>query len=70
MAAATLSAINTYFLPHVFSGIPQRLGLDFDLSEVSSGIYGLLLVIMVLLRPRASRPTHLRHTAASRSTPV
>ena len=44
--AVTLSAINHYVLP----GLPSDLGLDFDLSEISIGIYGFLLVTIMLLR--------------------
>jgi branched-chain amino acid transport system permease protein len=32
------------------------VGLDFDLSQVSSGIYGFLLVIVMLLRPEGLLP--------------
>jgi branched-chain amino acid transport system permease protein len=45
-----------YLLPRVLSTSPARLGLDFDLSEVSSGIYGFLLVLIMLLRPEGLLP--------------
>ena len=32
------------------------MGLDFDLSEISSGIYGLLLVLLMLVRPQGLIP--------------
>ena len=51
VGAIILSAINHYLLPEVLYGVPGNLGLDFDLSEISSGIYGFLLVIIMLLRP-------------------
>ena len=54
--AITLSAINNYLLPNVLYGVPRDLGLDFDLSEISAGLYGLLLVIMMLLRPQGLLP--------------
>jgi branched-chain amino acid transport system permease protein len=36
------------------------VGLDFDLSEISSGIYGFLLVIIMLLRPEGLLPERRR----------
>jgi branched-chain amino acid transport system permease protein len=55
--AITVSAINTFLLPRVLYDVPRTLGLDFDLSSVASGIYGFLLVIMVLLRPEGLLPS-------------
>jgi branched-chain amino acid transport system permease protein len=52
LAAIALSAFNTYLLPDVLYEVPGRLGLDFNFSEIASGIYGFLLVVVVLLRPR------------------
>ena len=40
VAAVLLSVLNNYLLPDVFYGLPARFGLDFDLSAISSGIYG------------------------------
>jgi branched-chain amino acid transport system permease protein len=54
--AIILSGINNYLLPEVLYDVPGRVGLDFDLSEVSSGIYGFLLVIVMLLRPGGLLP--------------
>jgi branched-chain amino acid transport system permease protein len=56
VGAIVLAAIDNYLLPRVLYGIPGHLGLDFDLSQVSSGIYGFLLVIMMLLRPQGLWP--------------
>ena len=52
VGAILLSGINHYLLPEVLYGVPGTVGLDFDLSEISSGIYGFLLVIIMLLRPQ------------------
>ncbi len=60
LAAIVLSVINNYVLPDVLGGVPGRLGLDFDLSEVSSGIYGLLIVVIMLLRPQGLVPAGRR----------
>ena len=56
VGAIVLSAINNYLLPRVLYDVPGSLGLDFDLSEIASGIYGFLLVIMMLLRPEGQAP--------------
>jgi branched-chain amino acid transport system permease protein len=56
VGAIILSAINNYLLPEVLYDVPGKVGLDFDLSEISSGIYGFLLVIIMLLRPRGLVP--------------
>jgi branched-chain amino acid transport system permease protein len=62
VGAITLSAINHYLLPSVLYDVPGNVGLDFDLSEISSGIYGFLLVIIMLLRPEGLLPAR-RHRA-------
>ena len=36
------------------------VGLDFDLSEISSGIYGFLIVMIMLLRPEGLLPQRTR----------
>ena len=43
--------------------LPGALGLHFDLSQVAPGIYGAILVLVVLLRPHGLAPGYL--TAAS-----
>ena len=64
LGAIVLSAIDNYLLPNVLFDLPARIGLDFDLSAISSGIYGFLLVIMMLLRPQGLIPA--RASSASR----
>jgi branched-chain amino acid transport system permease protein len=65
VGAIVLSAINNYLLPRVLYDVPGKVGLDFDLSEISSGIYGFLLVIIMLLRPQGLLPER-RHGVALR----
>jgi branched-chain amino acid transport system permease protein len=58
--AIILSAVNNYLLPDVLYDLPSRIGLDFDLSQVAPGIYGAILVLVMLLRPQgliSARPT-------------
>ncbi len=54
--AIVLSALNSWLLPDVLYDVPGRIGLDFDLSQVSAGIYGVLLVVLMLLRPEGLLP--------------
>jgi branched-chain amino acid transport system permease protein len=65
VGAVIVSAINNYLLPRVLNDVPSHVGLDFDLSEVSSGIYGFLLVILMLVRPEGLIPERRRSSAAS-----
>jgi branched-chain amino acid transport system permease protein len=63
VGAIVLSAVNNYLLPRVLSDVPSQVGLDFDLSQVSSGIYGFLLVLIMLLRPAGLLPATQPRTA-------
>jgi branched-chain amino acid transport system permease protein len=50
--AIVLAVFNNYLLPKVLYDVPSTIGIDINLSQVGSGIYGLLLVMLMLLRPR------------------
>jgi branched-chain amino acid transport system permease protein len=54
--AVVLSFINTNLIPDVLNDVPGRIGLDFDLTELGFGIFGFLLVIMMVLRPQGLIP--------------
>jgi branched-chain amino acid transport system permease protein len=56
LGALALSYTNTYLIPDVFNGLPGAVGLNFDLTEFSFGIFGLILVVMMLLRPQGLLP--------------
>ena len=56
LGAVVLSELNTWLLPGVLDTLPAKVGLDFDLSSVASGVYGLLLVLVMLLRPEGLVP--------------
>jgi branched-chain amino acid transport system permease protein len=60
VGAVVLSAVNHYLLPDVLHDIPGTFGLDFDLAEISSGIYGFLLVLVMILRPQGLLPERRR----------
>ena len=56
LGAIVLSFINNNLIPDVFNDYPSKIGLDFDLTELSFGIFGFLLVIMMVLRPEGLHP--------------
>jgi branched-chain amino acid transport system permease protein len=68
VGALALSYINRYLIPNVLSGpdgIPRKLGINFDFSELSFGIFGFLLVIMMVLRPAGLIPERRRRLELS-----
>jgi branched-chain amino acid transport system permease protein len=58
--AIVLSFINTYLIPNVLNSIPSKIGLDFDLTQVSFGIFGFLILIVMVLRPQGLFPEQRR----------
>jgi branched-chain amino acid transport system permease protein len=60
LGAIALSFINTRLLPDVLNTWPGKVGLDFDLTELGFGIFGFLLVIMMVLRPEGLLPERRR----------
>jgi branched-chain amino acid transport system permease protein len=63
LGAVSLSFINRYLIPDVLSGpdgLPRKLGLDFDFTQLSFAVFGFLLVIMMVLRPAGLLPERRR----------
>jgi len=60
VGAVTLSFINTRLIPDVLNDVPSKVGLDFDLTQLGFGIFGFLLVIMMVLRPEGLIPERRR----------
>jgi branched-chain amino acid transport system permease protein len=60
LGAITLSFINNWLLPDVLNPLPRDLGIDFDMTEITFGIYGFLLVMMMVLRPQGLLPERRR----------
>jgi branched-chain amino acid transport system permease protein len=60
LGAIALTLINNYLIRDVFKDLPETFGLDFDLTELSFGIFGFLLVIMMVLRPEGLLPERRR----------
>jgi branched-chain amino acid transport system permease protein len=60
VGAVALSFINNRLIPDVLNEVPQKIGLDFDLTQLSFGIYGFLLVTMMIMRPEGLLPERRR----------
>jgi branched-chain amino acid transport system permease protein len=60
IGAIVLSYINTYFIPDVFHDLPSKVGLNFDLTQLSFGIFGFLIVLVMVLRPEGILPERRR----------
>jgi branched-chain amino acid transport system permease protein len=59
LGAVALSMINRFLLPEL-NGVPDKLGLDFDVTSISFGIFGFLLLVMMVLRPEGFIPNRRR----------
>jgi len=55
-----LGYINNYLIPDVLNDLPAKLGFNFQLTQVEFGIFGFLLVIMMVLRPQGLIPERRR----------
>jgi branched-chain amino acid transport system permease protein len=60
LGAIALSFINTWLIPDILNDVPSKVGLDFDLTQLGFGIFGFLLVIMMVLRPEGIIPERRR----------
>lgn len=58
--AIALTFINYYFIPQTFNNLPSKVGLNFNLTDLSFGIFGFLLVLMMVLRPEGLLPERRR----------
>jgi branched-chain amino acid transport system permease protein len=60
LGAMILSFINNYLIPEANRKPEEWFGLDFELAQLSFGIFGFLLVIMMVLRPEGLLPERRR----------
>ena len=60
LGALLLSYINYYLIPDVLNGLPATFGLKFNLTDLSFGIFGFLLVLVMVLRPQGLFPERRR----------
>ncbi len=58
--AVALAVIDRYLIPEVFDDLPSTFGLDFQLTQLSFGIFGFLLVLIMILRPEGLFPERRR----------
>ena len=58
--ALLLSYINYYLIPDVLNNVPKDLGLNFSLTDLGFGIFGFLLVLVMVLRPQGLIPERRR----------
>ncbi len=56
LGAIVLSFINNRLIPDVLNGVPGKLHLDFQLSDLGFGIFGFLLVFVMIMRPEGLLP--------------
>ncbi len=56
IGALTLSILNNYLIPDVINEVPSKLGLEFDMTQITFAIYGFLLLLMMILRPQGLLP--------------
>jgi branched-chain amino acid transport system permease protein len=59
LGAFTLSMIDRFLLKEL-NGVPDTFGLNFDLTSVNFGIFGFLLLVMMVLRPEGFIPSGRR----------
>jgi branched-chain amino acid transport system permease protein len=59
LGAILLSMINRYLLSEL-NGVPEKFGLDFDVTAINFGIFGFLLVVVMVLRPEGLIPSGRR----------
>jgi branched-chain amino acid transport system permease protein len=60
LGAIVLYFIANWLIPDVLNDVPSKLNLDFDMTQISFGIYGFLLVVMMILRPQGLLPERRR----------
>jgi branched-chain amino acid transport system permease protein len=65
LGAVALGFLNHWFIPDVLDGESVRdkldsLGLAFSFTEVTFGVFGFLLVLMMALRPEGLLPERRR----------
>jgi branched-chain amino acid transport system permease protein len=55
-----LGYINNWLIPDVLNSLPQKLGFNFSLTTIEYGIFGFLLVLVMVLRPQGLIPERRR----------
>jgi branched-chain amino acid transport system permease protein len=68
LGATLLSFLSTYFINDLAATWPRKLGLGLDTPELSFGIFGFLLVAMMVLRPEGLLPERRRKLELTEDT--
>ncbi|HEY2200251.1 MAG TPA: hypothetical protein VGH56_00055, partial [Solirubrobacteraceae bacterium] len=55
-----LGYINNWLLPDVLNDLPGKFGLNFSMTQIEYGIFGFLLVVVMLVRPQGLIPERRR----------
>ena len=55
-----LGYINNWLLPDVLNNLPSKFGLNFSMTTIEYGIFGFLLVLVMLVRPQGLIPERRR----------
>jgi branched-chain amino acid transport system permease protein len=63
--AIIISVVNNYLLRGVLFDLPGKLGLGVDLTAFSSGLYGAILVVVMLVRPQGLVPARAKPRSRS-----
>jgi branched-chain amino acid transport system permease protein len=59
IGAIALSMMNRYGLKQL-NGVPEKVGLDFDVTSINFGIFGFFLLVTMVLRPEGILPSRRR----------
>jgi branched-chain amino acid transport system permease protein len=59
LGAVALSMFNRYGLKQL-NGVPDKFGLNFDVTSINYGIFGFFLLVMMVLRPEGFLPSGRR----------
>jgi branched-chain amino acid transport system permease protein len=65
MGGLLLSYINYWLIPDVLNDLPSKFGLHFNLTDLQFGIFGFLLVLVMVLRPQGLIPERRRRAELS-----
>ncbi len=59
LGAVFLSMLNRFMLPEL-NNLPDKIGLEFDVTTINFGIFGFMLLAMMVLRPEGMLPSTRR----------
>ncbi len=59
LGAIFLSMLNRFMLPEM-NNLPDKIGLEFDVTTINFGIFGFMLLAMMVLRPEGMLPSTRR----------